>query len=143
MNIADITCKPKPSIHPLNPPFRHSLTVTGTITDVSNWITLETKLGIVCACLPTLLPLLRAIRTHIDKSRRSGRGCGSGNSSPNPLSPGQFDGKNGSPVVVVSGGETPSDRARMPRGWYSAALSDAGKTETQCREERERAIMAV
>ena len=39
------------------------ITILGTVVDVSLWINVECNVGIVCACLPVMRPVLQLIRS--------------------------------------------------------------------------------
>ena len=133
---------------------------TGSIVPAAIWIALETKIGIVCACLPTLLPLFRkasqAIRSQFSslRSTRSRKSGSSGGAGPH---------KHGEPVIILDSENTRggcpncncaycnSSRAnsnsemekpaKKQKGWYSAALSKVSKPETGMRSESHEEIM--
>ena len=63
MNQADLTCESLLRNHPLH---RYSTSIDrnftlGTVVEAGLWINIECNLGIVCACLPIMRPLFRAI----------------------------------------------------------------------------------
>ena len=124
------------------------------------WIATETKIGIVCACLPTLLPLFRkasqAIRSQISslRSTRSRKAGSSGGGGAH---------EHGEPVVILDPESTRSGcpncncaycnssransnsesekPAKKQKGWYSAALSNVSKPETGMRSESHEEIV--
>ena len=110
------------------------------------WIAVETKIGIVCACLPTLLPLFRKAGQSI-RSQFSSY-LGSSQSRKGGRDPHQH----GEPIVILDPERTRStcpncncaycggSRAhsnsevekptKKQKGWYSAALSNMSTPET-------------
>ena len=127
---------------------------TGSTVPVTIWMAMETKIGIVCACLPTLLPLFhkvsQAIRSELSSfsSTQSRKSSFSGDCDAHQL---------GEPIVIL---DPPSTRigcpncncpycdssransnseveklAKKQESWYSAALRNWSEPETRMHSE--------
>ena len=106
----------------------------------------ETKIGIVCACLPTLLPLFRkagqSLRSQFSNFSGSSGSPSHQHGEPIVLSDAKSSGSgcpncncsqcNSSRAMSHAGLEKP---AKKQRGWYSAALSNVSRAETGMRSE--------
>lgn len=95
------------------------------------WIQVEIKIGIVCACLPTLPPLFRRLRSKFSGAGSSERSASSGE-------------KGGVDVAVVEAGNgdvSPirDGKGKKPKGWYSQVLNSfsnkGAEEQSECREE--------
>ena len=100
-----------------------------TIVPAGIWITLETHMGIVCACLPTLQPLFRTVSadlrtrfSRLSSNGSSGRGIST-------------DQENSGAVAVVPSKEEKA--GGKGGGWASAVLNEWPEDEEN-EKERER-----
>ena len=111
--------------------------ITWSVVPAGLWIQVEVKVGIVCACLPTLPPLFRRVRQYLLLLS-----SGSGNSERSPSS---GDKNGGSLVVAVddarNGDASPNREGRggKRQGWYSQVLNSlsnkSAEGPTESREE--------
>ena len=136
------------------------------------WIAIETKIGIVCACLPTLLPLFRklnqGIRSRLSNSSNSRHFDNHPSSTHRGVVPSNFDkaggGGAGCPNCSCanregsgSGSRTNSNadsekkkerevkrkKGKKPRGWYSAALSNLSRADRGSVSESQEEIVGM